>query len=655
MTRPPLRFFCGVLLTLAVPGHAFAQRSLHWDAFEVTAHLDAGGELHVAETQTIVFTGAWNGGERRFDVRPRQRLAFESISRNTGGGWRALTGDPALDDVDDFALRDTTLRWRSRMADDPVFADTPIQYLLQYTLSGIVEKDDDGYALHHDFAFADRDGRINRFRLRLTLDPAWQPLTALRSEYTAGPLAAGRTFVLHLPMRYTGAGSPSVLDVSRPPEIRMAVAALLGATVLAVAWFFVREQSYGRFAPVIGPAVDEAWLSEHILKYPAEIVGAAWDQDIGPPEVVALLARMTRDGKLESDVGDDGSMTLRLKVLRASLDGHERSLVDALFFDGRTETSTELVKDHYRTRGFNPASVIRQPLDAAVQQMLPPGEPPRSFRIETLLLFLGGFGLLVLGWFLEGFSAAATFGSLAMLVVACAGWIAGMVFRGRIEWGRQAALACLIPAFLIGVGLAWYLWSVAGPGFGTSAQLTLLAVVLMAIALVASSVNALKSRQHPAAIALRKRLAAARAFFASELDKDQPVVRDDWYPWVVAFGLGPQMDAWTIRRPKPERPERERDHAVDRERPTRDVQYSHPAPEPWGGFGGGRSGGAGATGTWTAAAGGMAAAIPAVSPSSGRSSRDSDEGSSSWDSSSSPSSSSDSSSGSSGGGGGGGW
>ena len=121
---------------------------------------------------------------------------------------------------------------------------------------------------------------------------------------------------------------------------------------------------------------------------------------------------------------------------------------------------------------------------------------------------------------------------------------------------------------------------------------------------------------------------------------------------IVAFAV---WHAWTIRRPKPERPERERDHAVDRETPTRDVQYSHPAPEPWGGFGGGRSGGAGATGTWTAAAGGMAAAIPAVSPSSGRSSRDSDGGSSSWDSSSSPSSSSDSSSGSSGGGGGGGW
>lgn len=651
MNRSLLRLLCGVLLILAVAGEAAAQRSLYWDTLDVTAHLDDSGDLHVTETQTMVFTGAWNGGERRFNIRPGQELHFESISRNTSGGWRALTGDPDLDDLDDYALAGTRLRWRSRMPTDPVFAGTPIRYQLRYTLSGVVLKKDDGYGLDHDFAFADRDGPIIRFTLRLTLDPAWQSSGELRREYVAGPLAPGRTFVLHLPLRYEGTGAPAVLDLSRPPEIRMAVAALLGFTVLAVGWFFVREQSYGRFTPLADQEIDGDWLREHLLQYPAEVVGAAWDQEIGPPEVVALLARMTRDGTLESEVGDDGSMTLRLKVDRSSLEGHERSLVDALFFDGRTETSTDLVKDHYRSSGFNPSSIIRKELDEAVQRLLPPGDQPRSFRIETLLLFLCGLGLLVLAWSAEGFLPAAAFGSLGMLAAACAGWIVGMVFRGRIEWGRRAALACLTPAFAIGGGLAWYIWSVEGPGFRSSAQLTLLAVVLIAIALIASSVNALKSRQHRRAIALRKRLASARAFFASELDKDQPVLRDEWYPWVVAFGLGPQMDAWTIRRPRPDPPDRDR--PVDRESPTPDVQYSHPAPAPWGGFGGGRSGGAGASGTWTAAAGGMAAAIPAVSRSSGSSSRESDGGSSSWDSSSS--SSSDSSSGSSGGGGGGGW
>src|SRR5262245_23479395 len=99
-----LRILCGVLLSVALPGAAFAQRRLYWDALDVTARLDAGGELHVTETQTIVFNGDWNGGERRFTVRPRQQLHFEGMSREASGGWQALAEDPRLDDVDDYAV-----------------------------------------------------------------------------------------------------------------------------------------------------------------------------------------------------------------------------------------------------------------------------------------------------------------------------------------------------------------------------------------------------------------------------------------------------------------------------------------------------------------------------------------------------------------------
>ena len=59
--------------------------------------------------------------------------------------------------------------------------------------------------------------------------------------------------------------------------------AILGATLLAVAWFFVQEGSNGRFDQIAQEDhVDETWLREHILKYPAEVVGAAWDDRIRP-------------------------------------------------------------------------------------------------------------------------------------------------------------------------------------------------------------------------------------------------------------------------------------------------------------------------------------------------------------------------------------
>ncbi len=67
--------FCAAAL-LGLPGAALAQRDLHWESVEV------------ADTQTLVFNGEWNGGERRFDIRPRQRLSLTSLSRFYPGGWR---------------------------------------------------------------------------------------------------------------------------------------------------------------------------------------------------------------------------------------------------------------------------------------------------------------------------------------------------------------------------------------------------------------------------------------------------------------------------------------------------------------------------------------------------------------------------------------
>ena len=389
-----LRTVCLAMLSLAMPGAVLAQRELRWDNVEVSAHLGAAGDLHVTETQTMVFTGEWNGGERWFKIHPRQKLSFEGLYREGRGGWQRLTEDPRLSDVDDYAwVASMTIRWRSRRPSDPPFAHTVIRYQLRYVLSRILLKEADGYRLDHDFAFADRDGTIDRFVLRFTHDQTWQPLSAVREVYTAGPLSPGKTFVLNLPLRHTGALVPVTLDLSRPPEIRIAVAVLLGLTTLAVLWFFAREQSYGRFAPLATDQVDERWLSEHILKHPAEVIGAAWDESIGKEEVVALIARMVSEGKLASVVDGEGcqsSMALSLKVDRSTLEGHERTLVERLFFDGRTETTTELVKEHYRDEGFDPVKAIRPGLEQEVERLQPAGKIPRAFRIESLVLFIVG-------------------------------------------------------------------------------------------------------------------------------------------------------------------------------------------------------------------------------------------------------------------------
>ena len=622
-------------LCCLTPADAFAQRELHWDKLEVEAHLNADGTLTVAETQTMIFTGDWNGGERVFNIRPRQKLSLIGIYRFGPDGWQQLNLDSSLDDVDDYAWTDEhTLRWRSRLSSDPPFAATSIRYELRYILSNIVLKEEDRYRLDHDFAFPDRVGPIDRFELQLTLDPEWQPLSEVRPVYTAGPLAPGRSFGLDLPLRYAGVGSPAALDLSRPPEIVGGVAAILGMTVLAVLWLFVREQRVGRFAP-LAQDVDESWVREHILKYPAEVVGAAWDENVGTAEVVALIARMVSDGKLWSSVGHgkgkNATMTLRLKVDRSKLQGHERTLVDKLFFDGRTETSTAAVKAHYRTKGFNPATEIEPELKTAVDSTLP-GRSPRRVNLIGILLFVLGAGLLVVRWF-QGY-AIPIWLVVTMLVLAGIGRTNGHHFRRYLGWGRRAALLCLIPAFTIAIGVPIYLWYYAGTGRIELDRLTILGLVALALSCINSSINALKSRRTREAIAFRKTLTAGRAYFTAELKKDRPALRDEWFPWLLGMELGHQVDQWSTQR------------AVTRSSSSHGSSgsfhstSSSSSDSPWTGFGGGRSGGAGATASWQAAASGMAASVspPSSSGSSGGSSGGGSSGG-----------------GSSGGGGGGGW
>jgi hypothetical protein len=93
-----LRPLLAALAVVVFGTPAFAQRSLHWEAIDVEAQLDASGRLHVAETHTMVFTGDWNGGERQFDVRPRQTFVFRELLRQVNGEWQPLRADASIVD-----------------------------------------------------------------------------------------------------------------------------------------------------------------------------------------------------------------------------------------------------------------------------------------------------------------------------------------------------------------------------------------------------------------------------------------------------------------------------------------------------------------------------------------------------------------------------
>jgi hypothetical protein len=489
---------------------------------------------------------------------------------------------------------------------------------------------DDGYLLDHDFLFPERDAPIDRFALQLAFDPAWQPQAAVQERYTAEQVAPGRGFVLTLPLRYTGTGVPSVLDARRSPMIATTVWSLLAFAGIAVASLFLRERRVGRFAPL--PLVtDHAWLHDHILKYRPEVVGAAWDEGIGTPEVVALIARMVREGTLDSDVKGKSSMSLRLTVDRNTLTGHERTLVERLFFNGRTQTTTELVKQHYRRKGFNPADEIRPELKLAVADTLPGGRAQRPLRFVPPVLFVLATILLFVDWSAASIETSTlVLLGVAAVVATSAARATGHAFRTHIDWSPRAAIACLLPAWLTLAVVATFLWFYAATDVVQVSPAFVIAVAAIALAVTITSINAMTSRQQSDGIAFRKRLAAGRRFFVNELGKDDPDLRDEWFPWLLAFGLGSQVDRWSTTH-----------HGARPRTSVSTGSSSSSSSTPWTGFAGGGSGGAGGGASWTTAASGIAAGVAPPS-SSGSAGSGSGGGSSS-------------SGGSSGGGGGGGW
>ena len=246
------------------------------------------------------------------------------------------------------------------------------------------------------------------------------------------------------------------------------MAAILGVLGLSIAGLLWREQRLGRFVPVRADRVDADWLRRNILVHPAEVVGAAWDQDVDKDEVVSIISRMVSEGKLTSQVRPGESsknLALQLQVDRESLQGYERTLVDGLFFDGRGTTSTDEVKAHYESTGFDPAKSIAPELEERVKSLLPKGNNPSVWSWPSIVLFLAGMGCLVKEWLSNEDPGATPFVvGFGALILAGIGQIPGVVFRQRIDWGMKALLASLVVPVLTALGVAAVLWYRVGTG-----------------------------------------------------------------------------------------------------------------------------------------------------------------------------------------------
>jgi Predicted membrane protein (DUF2207) len=664
------RAFLGTALVVAAAQAAEA-RTIHWKSLAVTARLDADGVLHVRERHHVLMTGDWNGGSRQFRLEPAQQIQLGRMVRidpATGVPRPMLRGDLARLDGYDWA-GPTTLRWRSRLPGDPPFDRTELVHELEYRLRGVVETDGSGYVLEHDFAFEDREGDILSHVVDLDVDPAWKVTSGTpRVHVERGRLRPGEGNVVRVALDYAGDHVPAHV-VSTVRARRLLLALLLGPASL-FAYFLLGEWRRGRFAPVSADvAAGAGFLEQHLLTVRAEVAGAAWDRSVGPPEVAALVARLAAEGALETRNEYD-VLHLELTAARESLDDYERALVDGFFFDGRTKTSTSDVRAHYSKpgAGFYPDAVIRAGVEARVAALVGPRAPWWPHWIVPAAALLAG-ALVILTASTDGFmvlSLAALLG-LPALVFGLAGMAFAGLWRDRIDYGLRETPWFLVPAAAL-VILGWAavgdpVWPLdevnrAVAGAGAPADALQLGAVLVVIGWVSAIFANARSRDSAAGLALRKRLAAGRAYFERELERETPALRDEWFPYVLAFGLDDSSRRWFERYGEQKAVRAPADIPLVGSGSTRSGSGTAAAPAgptPWTG-GGGAFGGAGATASWAQAAHTLSAGTAPPMPVSSGGSSGGSGGSSGWRSGGGSSSGSSGSGGSrSGGGGGGGW
>ena len=616
-------------LSLAAP--AASGRELHWSDFSVKARLDAEGTLRVVETQTIVFSGDWNGGYRTFRLGPGQTLEFKSIGRvDPATGKETFLVKGGLEAVDHFDWSSSrTVQWRSRLPSDPPFDQTAITYRLEYAVAGVLRADGTAYHLAHDFAFPDRESRIERFTLDLEFDPGWKVPFGLPTHVEKSNLLPGEGAVVSAALTRGSGLRPVAVHVMSARTWALVVGALLVFVLLLVFRFRQWEAGAGRYLPLVPPSeIDAAWLEKNLLAWKAEEAGAAWDDRVEGPEVSALLARLVTEGKIASRLetvkgflSEKQVLHLTLEAPRTEFQGHVKELIGMVFFAGDT-TDSESIKEHYARKGFDPAAIIRGPLIARVAQGVGPERATPKW--ELLLLALPLVAAFVSGWSVDGTSWYVSFLRLDVFALAIASLVAWGVGKGVSKGWRShygPALDARLPLFLIPpvlvlalpVFLSWAAYRLP-PGilFYPSRAI---ARSSLCFGLAACIGLFLKIRSYdPAALVDRRRkLASARGYFEAELGKAAPALKDDWYPYVIAFGLDGHADRWFRSFGKAGAGTTFGNGSPSSSSSSSSVST---AASSWTG-GGGSFGGAGASAGWGVAAAGIAGGVASSSGSGG--------------------------------------
>jgi hypothetical protein len=337
-------------------------------------------------------------------------------------------------------------------------------------------------------------------------------------------------------------------------DLPMLQVALLGFAAVLFLLFLASEIVRGRYARVDKRAPEEAgWLAAN-LPAPAEAAGA-WDDVLGNAEVVATLARLSQEGRFKSRASGDGhDLVVELTAPRDAFSGHERDLVEKIFPGDWKDTSTSMLVHKFKGT-YKLARVVRPGLRRHVAGLM--GEPLAAWP-RFIVPGVGFTAAAALVWSSGAPSDIVWQATLRLvlsgLVFAAPGLFVARQARRRIDWSLRGLVAALAPPLVV-LALAWPIAAdpkAAESLLGLPADARFLSVlqtalVCGALAWVAVLLNGARTRHRAAGLAARRRLAVVRAFFARELARPQPRLRDEWFPYVVALGLARASRRWNAR------------------------------------------------------------------------------------------------------------
>jgi len=617
-------------------------KSLSWSMLESDAFLDKEGNLHITETQTIVFHGDYNGGERRFPMQMRLEsgpfVKFEGIERLDKETWTPLQyGNLERNHHYEYDRWNGLVRWRARYPSDPPFRGESLQYRLKFIWPQVLKRTDSGIVLDHDFAFPDREGVIKAFRTRLRVHPSWSARDLNTDWIESGALFPGAGFTRRV-----------VFDIPHnvpfPYKTRaeqlLYRASALGAVPVLIAfflWFARREKETGL---IVDHEADEAWIREVFMNYPPEVIA---DVHGSPDHTLnTLLMRLHLEKLLDHKDG--------FFVRVGAPDSREQKFLDRLFPPGKTSASAEEIAAYRQEKNLGELrwDAWTAAYDWRTQNNLERYDPDIRWFAHPLLWMFAFLVFTCIAYILTDLAPLELLGVLGFAAIA-------LPFMRRQKAGTRPFIRSRNIAF--SHALLFLAAMISMP------VLTYSSLWLLPLAAAVYFISILQARSvRPARVALfwEDLAARGRAFFERELKKNKSVFEDVWAPYLLALGLSGAAETW-LRSSSERQALRGGDAGDSSSRGQRETENGEPrssAPEPaqsTGSTGGGRFGGAGATASWAESLTIAAMSAKSADKSSAAASSSSESSSSSDSSSDSSSGSSGSGSGSSGGGGGGGW